>query len=131
MTPLSPVQRIHLDLLRLAWGQRAEAIIADLLACRPLWAAVLGGRIYGVGGGELIPLRDLPQGIWNVDTIYVLVEGDPEHQARAHAALAALADPWGAMFNWYAADTPGLQGEQLARLLGTSEPDLARFWFDD
>lgn len=86
-----------------------------------------------MGGGELNPLRDLPQGIWNVDAIYVLVEGDPDHQACAHEALAALAEPWGAMFNWYAADARGLQGERLASLLGTSEPDLAlaRFWFDD
>jgi hypothetical protein len=37
------------------------------------------------------------------------------------------------MFNWYTEAAPGCQGEQLSRLLGTSELGLAlaRFWFDD
>lgn len=130
--PISPVQQQHLDLLRSAWGQQAETIIADLLACRSAWTAVMGGPLVGVGGGELIPLRDLSAGVWNIDTLYVLVKGDSGHRARAHEVLRSLAEGWGGEFTWLDAAGPAHERERLFKLLGTGEPDLAlaRFWWD-
>jgi hypothetical protein len=129
---ISPVQQQHLDLLRSAWGQQAEAIITDLLACRSVWSAVMGGTLVGVGGGELIPLRDLSDGMWNIDTLYVLVKGDSDHRAWAQDVLKLLAERWSSEFTWLDTAGPPHQQERLAKLLGTGEPHLAlaRFWWD-
>lgn len=92
----------------------------------------MGGPLVGVGGGELIPLRNLSDGVWNIDTLYVLVKGDSEHRARAQEVLKPPAEGWGTEFTWLDAAGPAHERERLCKLLGTGEPHLAlaRFWWD-
>src|SRR5215471_17883930 len=76
------VQEIQLELLRRTKFNAfdRERVYASLMAHRDLWLAVLldrpGVANYAEPGlplmSGLIKLRDLPDNIWNADTLYIL-----------------------------------------------------------
>jgi hypothetical protein len=78
--PISDMQRTQLELLR---GVRynalnGERVVADLLEWRDMWYGVLADRFALALPREeayqtinLIKLRDLPQNVWNVDTVFI------------------------------------------------------------
>src|SRR5437764_5972271 len=73
------VQDIQLELIRRTRfnGADGERVIASLMAHRYLWEAVLLDRLGVSRPGRLpaaglIKLRDLPDNIWNADTLYIL-----------------------------------------------------------
>lgn len=128
---VNPIQHIQLELIKLAWGRRGEQIVSDLLKHREIWDAVLADHL-NVPPCSLIKLRDLPEGDWNVDTLYILVRGSAERKAASRAVLEMLVQGWLAdSWTWYdiAEPDPRRTAEQS---LGTSEPDLALFrvWWD-
>jgi hypothetical protein len=100
MAPATPlrdatVQDIQLELIRRSGFNDfdGEQVCALLARHRALWAAVLFDR-PGVPNyreptrllaGGLIKLRDLPDNIWNVDTLFVLT---PTKAARELAAVS-------------------------------------------
>lgn len=93
------VQEIQLELIRRTRpGDIAgDRIVADLIAHRDLWEAVMmdtfcfsnPGKLPRIG---LLKLRDLPENFWNADSLYILTP-DVE-RARI---LAPIAETWGGM----------------------------------
>jgi len=89
------VQDIQLELIRRTRFNTfdGERLVANLLAHRELWEAVLLDRISFSRTGQLpvmglIKLRDLSDNIWNADTLYILCPS--ETMAKE---LAKLLDP--------------------------------------
>ncbi len=127
------VQDIQLELIRRTTFNAfdGERIHASLLRHRPLWLAVLldrpgipdytqPGRLLMSG---LIRLRDLPDNLWNADTLFVLTKG--RENARRLAAVVEEED-WGGEVRVYE-DT-----EETDRALGTGRQDygLLSVWWD-
>jgi hypothetical protein len=125
-TGLSVAQRLQLDLMRLATFNHfnGDRVVDDLLANRDLWLAALMMRPAGPSFDfipNLIPLRDLSDGGWNVDTLYILARPGQK------AALERLARAW------QADELAWLEGEEAAQALGVSaQSDLQvlQLWWD-
>ena len=95
--PINQVQQLHLELIRLTSLNLGDgnAVVDDLLRHRGLWQAVLTDR------ANLIKLRDMPDGYWNVDTLYIMSSGVDDD------ALLALAHTWHAdTISWIRTDRP-------------------------
>jgi hypothetical protein len=94
------VQDIQLELLcRTKFNEMdGERVVASLLRHRELWLAVLltreGTPNFDKPGflltSGLITLRDLPQNIWNADTLFIVTE--THEQARELGRLADAED---------------------------------------
>jgi hypothetical protein len=89
------VQDIQLELIRRTRFNAfdGERVVASLLQNRQLWLAVLldhagesppyGSALLLIDG--LIKLRDLPDNIWNTDTLYVLTPSpETAHELSQH-----------------------------------------------
>jgi hypothetical protein len=83
---VSAPQRLQREMMRLATFNQflGHQVVADLLAHGQLWNAALMKR----DGFDLLLLRDLAEGEWSADTLYLLTTGD-----RADA-LKRLARTW-------------------------------------
>lgn len=112
MKPLNIVQVLLLELMRQASFNEFDGnrVASDLLANRHLWQACFIDRAawfadarrreltsgrdplpqYSIEPIDLIRLRDLPDGYWNVDTLYILPEDGADDE------LLALASTWAA-----------------------------------
>jgi hypothetical protein len=127
------VQEIQLELLRRTSFNAldGEKVCASLLAHRHLWLAALldrqgvpnyaqPGRLLTAG---LIKLRDLPDNIWNADTLFFLTES--HDQARELARIAEEED-WGGEVRVYC------NQEEIDRAVGTGWEDngLVSIWWD-
>lgn len=117
------VQDIQLELLRRTCFNAldGERVYASLLNHRHLWTAALRDRPgvpdYSEPGhlliAGLIKLRDLPDNIWNADTLFLLT---PTRQGAQELARVADAEDWGTR--------PGdLDGQQFARDFAGSHRD--------
>jgi hypothetical protein len=127
------VQDIQLELLRRT-GFNAldgERVVASLLRNRDLWLAVLLDR-PGVPNyadpshlltAGLIKLRDLPQNLWNADTLFILTR--TRQQAQQMARIAEEED-------WAGAILLHEDQQELDRALGTGrrEYGLVTLWWD-
>jgi hypothetical protein len=102
------VQDIQLELLRRTRfnDMYGEKLVASLLRHRDLWLAALldrpGVPNYAEPGflliSGLIKLRDLPDNIWNADTLYVLT---PNHDLARQLAGVAESEDWGGEVHVY------------------------------
>lgn len=82
-----------------------SAVVASLKAHPGLWRGAIMKR------DDLIPLRDIPNGYWNVDTLYILPVLGKESE------LEELASEWNAdEISW-------LGGEQACGALGSYSPE--------
>jgi hypothetical protein len=91
-------------------------VVGDLLHQRDLWRAVLMSRGFPFTNlqrpsmtnlqADLIPLRDLPRGHWNVDTVYLL------HEPTHTDALRGLVG------SWRADEIDSVTGDEAGSLLG-------------
>ena|SRR5438093_4497279 len=126
------VQEIQLELIRRTRFNTfdGEAVVAKLLQYRALWLAVLLDRPgvpdrheWGLPTAGLIKLRDLPQNVWNADTLFVLTDG---HEKARQFVRAFEAEEWGGMVQVYD-DT-----EMIDRALGTGRKDygVVTVWWD-
>jgi len=107
-------------------------VIADLLRHRTLWTGAVMERGYpfidparpgwGQFHGDLIHLRDVAGGHWNVDTLYLLIVAGSDSQWRSVTA------------NWNAdevGDYEGAVAGSLLGILGASVPQkILRVWWD-
>lgn len=97
------IQRLQLELIREATFNAfdGDAVVDSLLAHRELWRGVIIDRAgyyaeHARRDGrdcdpiDLIKLRDLDAGYWNVDTLYLTAQ--PGHEDE----LKALAETWSA-----------------------------------
>jgi hypothetical protein len=127
------VQDIQLELLRRTRFNAldGERVCAGLLRHRHLWRAALldrpgvpnyaePGRLLAAG---LIKLRDLPDNLWNVDTLFLLT---PTRQEAQQLARIAEEEDWGGEVHTH---------DDLAetdRALGTGRQQygLVSIWWD-
>lgn len=105
-------------------------VVGDLLRHRDLWRSVLMCRGFPTDAhrpgmpylhGDLIPLRDLPQGHWNVDTVYLL------HDDTRTDDLTRLAG------GWRADEVDAVAGDEAGCLLGcfgAAGVAILRVWWD-
>src|SRR5215471_14703617 len=127
------VQDIQLELLRRTRFNALDGgqVQASLLKHRRLWLAALldrhgvpdyrePGRLLLAG---LIKLRDLPQNVWNADTLFVLTRTHDD--ARELARLAEEED-WGGEVRVYE------DQQEIDRALGTGRQGygLLSVWWD-
>jgi hypothetical protein len=115
---ITKIQSIQLDLLRRSSFNNMDGtrVTNDLLQHRQLWCAAILDR---VGNHPLIKLRDIDQGYWNADTVYILSSG------ANNPALSKLARRWDAdAIQW-------VTGADASQLLGTSERyQILEIWWD-
>lgn len=124
MTATNNVQALQFALMRATSFNAFDGnrVVSDLEAHPELWrgAVMLPGR-----DAFLIPLRDIEDGYWNVDTLYILPqlgrEGDLEALARA----------------WDADEVDWLNGHHACRFMGEWSKALEaarrvvlRVWWD-
>jgi hypothetical protein len=124
------IQDIQLELIRRSSFNAfdGERVVASLLAHRHLWEAVLMDRLGFSRAGRLpadglIKLRDLPDNLWNVDTLYVLTA---DEAAARTLATVCEAEHWGGMALVYA------NRQHIDDALGTGRTQQAvlSVWWD-
>lgn len=96
------VQDIQLELLRrtIFNDMNSEKVVASLLKHRDLWTAALLDRPGVANYAEpsllltagLIKLRDLPDNIWNADTLFILT---PTRDKARQLARVIEGEDWG------------------------------------
>jgi hypothetical protein len=130
---LSRPQKLELMLIMDARFNQFDPfrVVGDLLANRHLWDGALMTRGYTAEDdagkykmtrlqSDLIALRDLPRGHWNVETLFIT------HQPENTVAITTLAGTW-------LADNIDFETEDgAADLLGCSPPDcsILAVWWD-
>lgn len=129
MTELNVVQMLQFELMRKASFNNYDGnfVVDDLLAHSDLWEGVVMDRAdyyYSSAASEqdearrarhqepvdLIKLRDIGEGYWNVDTVYLV----PAEGKRKE--LEALARNWGA--------------DEVDWMRNTHVGEYLRVWFD-
>ena len=93
---LTDVQAIQLELIKRATFNSfdGEMVVRDLLNHRDLWEACLMTRditaainhhlppTIAYDSIDLIPLRDMGEGHWNVDTLYIIINNEKEREMK-------------------------------------------------
>lgn len=120
---MNDVQALQFELMRKATFNEynGDAIVDSLLAHQDLWTGVIMDRAdywYKDGGAEghsepvdLIKLRDIGAGYWNVDTIYILAAEGKEDELELLVRR-----------EWPADEIDWMQNTHVGRYL--------RVWFD-
>lgn len=145
---INEVQRLHLRLIELASFNEMDGykIVKDLLNHKDDWIACLIDR-PGLANIEeineqksssiidLIKLRDIVEGIWNADTIYILVESVkiPGIETKLDRMRELVKD-------WHADDVKELDERTSGYLLGgyglrlgtkfTTKCKILKLWWD-
>ena len=132
---LSRPQRVQLmQIMEVSYNNfDAFRVVGDLMAYRDLWRGVVMDRGFlmpdKIGKwsiaklcSDLIKLRDVAGGHWNVDTLFVLTTEDKEAALKQVAAA------------WRADETGEIVGDEAGQLLGIMPvPDgykVVTFWWD-
>jgi hypothetical protein len=127
------VQEIHLELVRRTSFNAldGEKVYASLMKHRDLWVAALldrpGVPNYAEPGhlliSGLIKLRDLPDNIWNADTLFLLTR--TRRQAEELARIADEED-WGGEVQVF----KDQRETDLALGMGRQDYGLLSIWWD-
>lgn len=115
--PVRTIQEIQLELIERASFNCFDGtqVKNDLLAHKDLWRGAIMGRF---GTFELLPLRDIADDIWNVDTLLIL----PQQGKEAELALLAS--------KWNADEVHMLEGKQVNYMYGGGDHKVLRLWWD-
>ena len=78
---INGVQKLQFELMKKASFNdfNGERVVKDLEAHLDLWQGVVMKR------DGLIPLRDIKDNFWNIDTLYILAEDGKEEQIETRA----------------------------------------------
>jgi len=89
---INPVQKLQLELMRLASFNYFDGgkVVDDIVCNKGLWRGVVMDGEPENKRINLIKLRDIEDGLWNVDTVFILPEEGRERE------LEELARTWGA-----------------------------------
>jgi hypothetical protein len=95
MEEINEIQEINLKLMEKASFNsfNGKLVVAELLKNKDLWEAVVMDREFCekaeaesyLIGCDLIKLRDLSSGYWNVDTLFILSSGKDDRLLKAVA----------------------------------------------
>ena len=111
------VQDIQLELIERASFNAFDGrqVKQDLLENKELWQGAIMGRFEN---SLLIPLRDIAQDYWNVDTLMILPQPGKENELLELAA------------GWSADDVDLMEGKEVAMMYGGVENKVLRIWWD-
>jgi hypothetical protein len=114
---INKIQELNLHLIEQASfnGFDGEKVGADLRKYQDLWEGVIMGRFDNYV--ELVSLRDIADGYWNVDTIVIIPKKGKE------AELEILAKTWNA-------DEVGYDESYRSKLGGGKDSRVLRVWWD-
>jgi hypothetical protein len=124
---MNKIQELQLELMKLASFNSFDGneVVKDLLKHQDLWKGCIidragYSRAAYQGCIDLIKLRDIEDGIWNVDTIYILTSGVDDKK------LEKLAKKWNAD------EIDFLSDEDAGRSLGEGPTNhkVLRIWWD-
>ena len=131
---INEIQAIHLELMKRATFNNfdGERVVRDLIKNKRLWEGCLMIRDIGCGfrhhippkvdylNSDLIPLRDMPENYWNVDTLYVIVK--KEHLKKFIKMTR----------KWAIDDRQILKKEEAEQRLGSYpvKDDIVMLWWD-
>jgi len=126
---INKIQRLQLELIRNASFNNfdGEQVVKDLVENKELWEGVVMWREAFSRRIDLICLRDISQDVWNVDTLYILVESEE----KLNKLLQIVA-------TWNADEVDVIKGEEAQDLLGfwsredaeKGLPIIVRVWWD-
>jgi hypothetical protein len=70
---INKIQELQLELMKLSSFNNfnGEQVVKDLIENKNKWIGCIWGRFVFF---DLLPLRDISQGIWNTDTLYILTQ---------------------------------------------------------
>ena len=117
---MNPVQELAFEQMRHATFNEfnGEKVVEDLRKYPDIWEACYMTRV-----GDLIMLRDMPAGYWNIDTLFVLCNG-----LKSVINLENIAK------NWEYDEFDLLPEEEAQSLLGIYGRNLKRYlvriWWD-
>lgn len=131
---INEIQAIHLELMKRATFNsfNGEYVVKDLIKNREIWDGCLMIRDVGCEfrhhippkvecpNSDLIPLRDMPENYWNVDTMYILVK------KKNLKEFIKMTRKWGVD------DRQILNEEDTEKRLGSSpvKDDVVMLWWD-
>jgi hypothetical protein len=124
------VQEIQLELLRRTSFNALDGprVVDSLLRNHELWLAFMLDRLWldmkrRLPGSGLIKLRDLPDNLWNADTLYILC---PNATAAHRLAAIMEEEDWAGMATVYD------DRKEVDSALGTGGDDyaLVAVWWD-
>lgn len=126
---INKIQRLQLELIRNASFNNfdGEQVVKDLVENKELWEGVVMWREAFSRAIDLICLRDISQDVWNVDTLFILVES----KRKLNKLLQIVA-------TWNADEVDVIKGEEAQDLLGfwsrkdaeKGLPIIVRVWWD-
>ena len=116
-TDRKTIQEIQLELIERASFNLFDGVSVrqDLEENRDLWKGAIMGRF---DKSPLIPLRDIAEDYWNVDTLMIIPQPSREDELLELAA------------GWSADEVELLEGEEVAMMGGDRENKVLRVWWD-
>jgi hypothetical protein len=129
MKKINVIQELNLKLIATVRFNdlNGKMVVAELRKNKDLWDAVVIDREYyaepkkdSQSGCDLIKLRDLPDNLWNVDTVFILSSGKDD------ILLEAVAKGWSAdEIEW-------IKGDRAGTLLGSfpAKQKILKIWWD-
>jgi len=129
---MNKVQELQFELMKEATFNNfdGEKVVESLKEHKDLWKGVIMDRAGYTGMNpkpiepciDLIKLRDIGGGYWNVDTLFILPSGKDDEK------LKLLAE------SWDADEVDWLEGKEVSHAFGQAGPNaqkkLLRVWWD-
>ena len=123
---INEIQKLQFELMRKATFNGFDGnVVVDSLEDKlhqELWEGVIMDR-EGYGHIDLIKLRDIQNGFWNIDTLFILCKKGKEKEVE----LLALR-------NWNADEVEVLSLEDTQKLMGIGSREdkrrIVRCWWD-
>lgn len=126
VTGINQIQKLNFELMKLASFNEfdGDKVVAGLISNKELWrGAVMDREGYSFESArstiDLIKLRDIEEGHWSVDTLFILSSN------KDNAKLEKLAR------SWEADEVDWMDKEEAERSLGSSQGgSILRVWWD-
>ena len=128
-------QSLQFELMKLSSFNEfnGEQVVRDLEENQDLWIGCVWGRFHY---HELIPLRDIAEGVWNTDTLYILAKTDKVSQLK-RMAIRWKCDEFGVVYHDREEGSVGFLHQDTWKVFGGSlkevdGPDkcIIRIWWD-
>lgn len=116
---MNEIQRLQFELMKAASFNQfdGDRVVSDLVGNEDLWQGAVMGSFETC---PLVCLRDIKDGNWNVDTLYILSSGVDDEQLEVLAG------------SWHPDEVSWLTEEEALDLLGDDADagTVLRVWWD-
>ena len=131
MQKINKVQKLQFELMKLSSFNEFDGkkVTNDLTENRELWVSCVWGRLRHF---ELIPLRDIVDGLWNTDTLYILTHKEKVKEIK-NLARNWKVDEFGVTYSDREEGTIAFDHKRVWRVFGRNLKDdecIIRIWWD-